>query len=184
MFNCRSNSTGQSIKIIGGGLFGVFKGLVGSKTLTPETLEGPLEKMREHLIGNDHPKIYCSNGSQNDMFNSSYWNVFESIHCSNKYTRVIASYKLASYCLAHLDSFEVTVSVDYSYDNLTSALELQAGAFGVSLFNSVFDFHRSKNIVRNHCSDPTLWGGDYVLKWVFFLFRQFWPIDIFIVEKC
>ena len=25
--------------------------------------------------------------------------------------------------------------------------------------------------------------GDYILKWVF-LFSQFWPIDIFIVEKC
>jgi len=40
-----------SMKSVGGGLFGVFKGLVGSKTLNAETLEAPLEKMREHLIG-------------------------------------------------------------------------------------------------------------------------------------
>ena len=32
---------------------------------------------------------------------------------------------------------------------------------------------------------PQLWAGrNYILKWVFFVFRQFWPIDIFIVEKC
>ena len=40
-----------SSKSSGGGLFGVFKGLVGSKMLNEETLEAPLEKMREHLIG-------------------------------------------------------------------------------------------------------------------------------------
>ena len=29
---------------------------------------------------------------------------------------------------------------------------------------------------------PLLRGRNYILKWVF-LFSQFWPIDIFIVEK-
>ena len=31
---------------------------------------------------------------------------------------------------------------------------------------------------------PHLWGRNYILKWGFFLFRQFWPTDIFIVKKC
>ena len=34
----------------GKGIFGIFKGLVVGKTLNAETLEGPLDKMREHLI--------------------------------------------------------------------------------------------------------------------------------------
>lgn len=34
-----------------GGLFAWFKGLAGQKTLTKETVEPVLEKMREHLIG-------------------------------------------------------------------------------------------------------------------------------------
>ena len=33
-----------------------------------------------------------------------------------------------------------------------------------------------------HCSDTTCGGRNYILKWVF-LFRKFWPIDIFIEEK-
>ena len=33
-----------------------------------------------------------------------------------------------------------------------------------------------------YCSDPSWGGRNYILKWVI-LFRQFWPIDIFIVEK-
>ena len=28
-----------------------------------------------------------------------------------------------------------------------------------------------------------MWGRNYILKWVFFSFSQFWPIDIFIVES-
>ena len=32
------------------------------------------------------------------------------------------------------------------------------------------------------CSDPTCARRNYILKW-FFFFSQFWPIDIFIVEK-
>ena len=38
-------------------------------------------------------------------------------------------------------------------------------------------------ILHYYCSDSTCGGRNYILKWVF-LFRQFWPIDIFIVEKC
>lgn len=34
-----------------GGVFAWFKGLAGQKTLTKETVEPVLEKMREHLIG-------------------------------------------------------------------------------------------------------------------------------------
>ena len=30
---------------------------------------------------------------------------------------------------------------------------------------------------------PTCGGRNYILKWVF-LFSHFWPIDLFIVEKC
>lgn len=32
-------------------MFGVLKGLVGSKTLTQEDMEPVLEKMKDHLIG-------------------------------------------------------------------------------------------------------------------------------------
>ena len=35
----------------GGGMFSMFKNLVGSKTLTAEDLQPALEKMRDHLIG-------------------------------------------------------------------------------------------------------------------------------------
>lgn len=34
-----------------GGMFGMLKGLVGSKSLTREDMESVLEKMRDHLIG-------------------------------------------------------------------------------------------------------------------------------------
>lgn len=34
-----------------GGMFGMLKGLVGSKSLTHEDMESVLDKMREHLIG-------------------------------------------------------------------------------------------------------------------------------------
>ena len=33
------------------GLFGLFKSLSGGKTITMETMEPVLEKMKEHLIG-------------------------------------------------------------------------------------------------------------------------------------
>lgn len=34
-------------------MFGMLKGLVGSKSLTYEDMESVLEKMKDHLIGND-----------------------------------------------------------------------------------------------------------------------------------
>lgn len=34
-----------------GGMFGMLKGLVGSKSLTRDDMEPVLEKMRDHLIG-------------------------------------------------------------------------------------------------------------------------------------
>lgn len=34
-----------------GGMFGMLKGLVGSKSLTWEDMESVLDKMRDHLIG-------------------------------------------------------------------------------------------------------------------------------------
>lgn len=34
-----------------GGMFGMLKGLVGSKSLTRSDMESVLDKMREHLIG-------------------------------------------------------------------------------------------------------------------------------------
>lgn len=34
-----------------GGMFGMLKGLVGSKSLTRNDMESVLDKMREHLIG-------------------------------------------------------------------------------------------------------------------------------------
>lgn len=34
-----------------GGMFGMLKGLVGSKSLTQEDMEPALDKMRDHLIG-------------------------------------------------------------------------------------------------------------------------------------
>lgn len=34
-----------------GGMFGMLKGLVGSKSLTREDMDSVLEKMKDHLIG-------------------------------------------------------------------------------------------------------------------------------------
>lgn len=34
-----------------GGMFGMLKGLVGSKTLSQQDMEPVLEKMKDHLIG-------------------------------------------------------------------------------------------------------------------------------------
>lgn len=34
-----------------GGMFGMLKGLVGSKNLTREDMESVLDKMKDHLIG-------------------------------------------------------------------------------------------------------------------------------------
>ena len=36
-----------------GGMFGMLKGLVGSKSLSQEDMEPVLDKMRDHLIGMD-----------------------------------------------------------------------------------------------------------------------------------
>lgn len=38
---------------LGGGLFSFFKGLAGQKTLTLDDINPVLDKMKEHLIGND-----------------------------------------------------------------------------------------------------------------------------------
>ena len=43
----------------GGGLFGLFKSLSGGKTITMETMEPVLEKMKEHLIGESLPVHVC-----------------------------------------------------------------------------------------------------------------------------
>ena len=40
-----------SSKAKGGGMFSMFKNLVGSKTLTKEDLKPALEKMKDHVIG-------------------------------------------------------------------------------------------------------------------------------------
>lgn len=42
----------------GGGLFGMLKGLVGSKSLTREDMEPVLEKMRDHLISMTSSTIF------------------------------------------------------------------------------------------------------------------------------
>ena len=47
-------------------------------------------------------------------------------------------------------------------------------------------FSTSDNLIfriLNCCSDPLVGGGTIYSNGVF-LFSQFWPIDIFIVEKC
>lgn len=44
-FLCRAKKGGF------GGMFGMLKGLVGSKNLTQEDMEPVLDKMRDHLIG-------------------------------------------------------------------------------------------------------------------------------------
>lgn len=38
---------------LGGGLFSFFKGLAGQKTLTLDDINPVLDKMKEHLIGNE-----------------------------------------------------------------------------------------------------------------------------------
>lgn len=49
-----------------GGMFGMLKGLVGSKNLTREDMESVLDKMKDHLIGRmqNHPADVqeCLNG--------------------------------------------------------------------------------------------------------------------------
>ena len=42
----------------------------------------------------------------------------------------------------------------------------------------------SHNLDYIFCSDPTCGGGGTIYSNGFFLFREFWPTDIFIVEKC
>lgn len=50
-----TNSTKKSIPAAsakkGGGVFSLFKGLVGSKNLSPEDMQPALDKLRDHLIG-------------------------------------------------------------------------------------------------------------------------------------
>lgn len=46
-FSSSSSKKGGSF----GGMFGMLKGLVGSKSLTRSDMEAVLDKMREHLIG-------------------------------------------------------------------------------------------------------------------------------------
>lgn len=44
-----------------GGMFGMLKGLVGSKSLTRDDMESVLEKMRDHLIGTiSHLSLTCT----------------------------------------------------------------------------------------------------------------------------
>lgn len=40
-----------------GGMFGVLKGLVGSKSLSREDMESVLDKMRDHLIGKSEEQL-------------------------------------------------------------------------------------------------------------------------------
>lgn len=43
-----------------GGMFGMLKGLVGSKNLTREDMESVLDKMKDHLIGRmQNPPRWC-----------------------------------------------------------------------------------------------------------------------------
>ncbi len=51
--DCEKPFVGSSSKKSGGfgGMFGMLKGLVGSKSLTREDMESVLDKMRDHLIG-------------------------------------------------------------------------------------------------------------------------------------
>lgn len=51
--NCPALSVDFSSKKGGGfgGMFGMLKGLVGSKSLTRDDMESVLEKMKDHLIG-------------------------------------------------------------------------------------------------------------------------------------
>lgn len=50
-----------------GGMFGMLKGLVGSKSLTREDMDSVLEKMKDHLIG-----TFCG-GRRNDVPVSPTW---------------------------------------------------------------------------------------------------------------
>ncbi|KAL3884290.1 hypothetical protein ACJMK2_024438 [Sinanodonta woodiana] len=43
--------SGNSKKASGGGMFSMFRNLVGSKTLTKEDMQSVLEKMKDHIIG-------------------------------------------------------------------------------------------------------------------------------------
>ena len=55
--------------------------------------------------------------------------------------------------------------------------------FSLSELLEVSDQAIFKTLNKSYCSDPTCGGRKYILKWDF-LFSQFWPIDVFIVEKC
>ena len=41
---------------------------------------------------------------------------------------------------------------------------------------------KDPDLLLVYCSEPSWGGRNYILKW-FFLFRQFWPIDIFVVQS-
>ena len=56
-------------------------------------------------------------------------------------------------------------------------------AIMVVLRSFICNFLPDQFFVRPFCSDPNSAGMNYILKWNF-LCRQFWPIDIFIVDKC
>lgn len=55
-----------------GGMFGMLKGLVGSKSLTREDMESVLDKMRDHLIG---MTLYLRSLFQSSIWFSAAFNV-------------------------------------------------------------------------------------------------------------
>ena len=74
-------------------------------------------------------------------------------------------------------------STDGSNSNNNGSTGQQEGLVE-RLFLHIFpDRARENSAFLRYCYDPTCGGRNYMLKWVF-LFRQIWPIDIFIVEKC
>lgn len=66
-----------------GGMFGMLKGLVGSKNLTREDMESVLEKMKDHLIG----RTQTSPRQCRECFKSS---LFSYLSCSSLAKNVAA----------------------------------------------------------------------------------------------
>lgn len=67
-----------------GGMFGMLKGLVGSKSLSQEEMEPVLEKMKDHLIG--MTSHLCVLSSSPSSFSTAVW-------------KGIVSYSFSRFCL-------------------------------------------------------------------------------------
>lgn len=74
-------------------MFGVLKGLVGSKTLTRQDMEPVLEKMKDHLIGT--PTVFHA-----VAYDSQNYNVLKPISHTIKTTDIWSGYYL--FTVAHV----------------------------------------------------------------------------------